>query len=264
MESKSCIRFGKVAGLFLLTLALFAVVCQAGEPIKSSYFTGATTDDPDLLLYVPFDGTTKATVAKGNMIPKKFNGQVALEAKFAEGRFGQSAVFEEDTLCYTHNQPNWIQGTIEMWVKLNFDPAEKVEKDRYHYLLNVKTPAAAGGSEEDPIIYCYVQQSAQWKSAQISFATRAKGNWNHSPSKDITNAWKKDEWHHVAISWDNDRKYLFVDDQKTGEASAGNPLIPSGDKLIIGGHSGRGYWGQEMMLNGCLDELLVWKKALKQ
>ena len=243
--------------MFACCFFTFAGTACGGEKIKTSYFTDAETDSPDLLLYIPFDGT--ANPCKGDAVPKRIDGKVPMEVDLGEGIFGQALLCGEDTVCYTHSLSDWSQGTIEMWVKLNFDPAKPVvDKSRYHELISI--PSKDGES-----FRLFIRQNLKWKSTCMNFATLRDGEWTYAPWFNIH--WEKDEWHHVAISWDRKQKYLFVDGKQAYEKAYGKevklktPFI-MGKRIIVGGVSGKGYLGSRMF-NGSIDELLVWKKTLK-
>jgi hypothetical protein len=151
-------------------------------------FGGLYDVDEHTLLLLHFDGTYAGAESEVGTA----NG-----TSFESGRYGQGVLIDDtDTLTYTtEGNLNLAAGTIEFWVRPNFDSAAS---EGVHTLFETEDPwdtggiqIAAGGGNVGWII---------WAGGSVAGVHTSVD-------------WQAGEWHHVAAAWREHEMWLYVDGQ---------------------------------------------------
>ena len=159
-----------------------AGVAWWGEPCT---FGGPYVVDEHTMLLLHFDGSYTGD-----------QGEVgtASGTSFEPGQYGQGVLIDaDDTLTYTtESNLNLNAGTIEFWVRSNFDSAGA----GVHTLFETEDPWDIGG----------IQIATGGGTVGWIIWTRDSVAAVHTPVD-----WRAGEWHHVAAAWQQHEMWLFVD-----------------------------------------------------
>ncbi|MDD5706024.1 MAG: LamG domain-containing protein [Kiritimatiellae bacterium] len=224
--------------------------------------------DDQTLFLAHFDRDLAADTAKGAAAP--LHGHAGITAKRG-GRFGEALVCRTGLIAGPNGvsapflQPGYGadgnvdlgQGTIELWIKLDFARKPTAEKPlSLYYFLDL--PSKSLDENKNLKRLCLVMTHYLDKN---SGAIRKQLNYYaHDRTNMVTivtpaDNWSADEWHHVAITWDNAETVLFVDGVKAGTAALKGGLY-GGDRgvlqdlFVIGGlWSGSGEQNPECVID---------------
>lgn len=239
--------------LFLCTVIFGRMPCSA-EPLVLDNHT---------LFRASFDRGLSADYARGSK-------ETAMTASLTEkngGRWGEGLLVK-DGLTITREGMEVLyrplvykakgsfdsqRGTIELWVKVLTFPKD-LAKENELGLVSISDWRTLPGPEwalEGCTAYGYLAIIYSNKVKKITFTEFRK-----EVKYDLTNIgtvdddrfqidadvkkWKTGEWHHIAAAWDaeNDRRTLFVDGKKVGEAKFKYPdrlLVPNATDIVVGG-----------------------------
>jgi len=117
------------------------------------------------------------------------------------------------TITYpTVDNIDFREGTIECWVKLTFDPKANLPPGEYRGLASVINVAGDSGGFG---VHIFAQ------------ATDTRPHWwcSIGPKTILTpmpitapiEAMNQDEWHHIAITWKDDKTWAFFDGKPAGD-----------------------------------------------
>jgi hypothetical protein len=110
------------------------------------------------------------------------------------------------------------EGTIEMWIKTGFEPEQK--SDEYKLILPLLQFYEPEIKFNISISYICVQGGkAQW-SAGIDFQGEKLFRLTAIPI-----GWKKDEWHHIALSWKYNKAIFYLDGKAVCEVKSNKPVV---------------------------------------
>jgi Concanavalin A-like lectin/glucanases superfamily/Glycoside hydrolase 123 N-terminal domain len=199
-KGKSMLMHGRqlIAKVIIcLVFALAGHLCQAEE----------YTPDEHTLFLAHYNKTLNADYAKGSpegsVATSRTQGLMKLTYN-AGGKFGEGLITgaHDDALSLSYDAKGNIDpgvGTIELWVKPNWD-GDEISELR-HYLFE-----AHGDKWNQNTIFLMAFQG------QLIFTLYDDTAGAHTLSADITQ-WKKGEWHHIAATWDSIEKnmLLYVD-----------------------------------------------------
>ncbi len=188
---------------------------------------GPYAPDAHALVLCHFDGSTGSEVV---------TGASAKGVTFAPGRFGQGAlVTGSATLSYlTPPLLNPDQGAIEIWVQPSWDG-------------------------DDGRGYVFVATGAPWANG-ISLFKDGAGNlrflaWRNGVERGVgydASGWKRNEWHHVAVTWDGTEVTMFVDGRVAAQASDCSLPVNFGPAISVGSDT-----GGAQQAHAVLDELRI-------
>ncbi|MFH0796923.1 MAG: LamG-like jellyroll fold domain-containing protein [Candidatus Omnitrophota bacterium] len=226
-------------------------------------FAGEFKPDKNTLFLVHFNKGLNADYARGSK-------ETAMTASLTEKNGGcwEEGLLVKDGLTITpeemevlyrplgykaKNSFNSQRGTMELWVKvLNFP--KDLSKENELGLISISDWRTLPGPEwalEGCTAYGYLAIIYSNKVKKITFTEFRK-----EVKYDLTNIgtldedrfridadvkkWKTGEWHHIAAAWDaeNDRRTLFVDGKRVGEAKFKYPdrlLVPNATDIVVGG-----------------------------
>lgn len=161
---------------------------------------------PELLLCAPFDGTARPGFARGRTAPGTAGATDVLlhlhGAQYEPGKVGQAVSLRQGGL-YFAAPGNFREqaGTLSLWVRPNWSGTDL---DKY---------ATFFGLRGWGLFYKYTDQ------AYLTFATtKADGFYDYGCTARIE-TWQPGEWHHLAITWDQEakRRRVFIDGEPAAE-----------------------------------------------
>ncbi|MBD3310170.1 hypothetical protein GF351_03045 [Candidatus Woesearchaeota archaeon] len=168
--------------------------------------------DGDTNLYCSWDNSTNCT----GLVPNPAKGGVfPLEA----GVYGSSVRLQQPNwLTYHTDNYNIDEGTIEMWIKPNFDMTDTLNNQGkmiwYH------------DSSSDSYNQFYVTI----RNMKLMLASRRGSESLWQVAHTDVSHWNKDEWNHVAASWGQEAGIYFLriyaNGALSGEYLSAEPIFP--------------------------------------
>ncbi|MBU0606958.1 MAG: LamG domain-containing protein, partial [Armatimonadetes bacterium] len=214
-----------------ITPLLAAVLCAAPSHAAGPPTTPYAPDDHTLLLH-HFEGTTghdgmDADFAKGNPTPTSGGGKPNLVA----GKIGQAFLFAPSyrgLLFAGKGNYDPKQGTIEFWLRLPalVPGAWRATKGLWQ--------TYQGDLAKSRLVICI----GDFNSARIGskptdlVADLLDGQLG---LKADIGAWKPDEWHHVALLWDEQTARLLIDGTRVAEGQ--HPPLQAAPVFEVGSNT---------------------------
>jgi len=151
--------------------------------------TVAAAQEPEVLFYLPFDGSANAAYSAGET---PMGGRAAndvllyeVEGQFAEGLVGQGQLFDKAGIEYlSEGNINQARGTLALWAMINWDGTRD---DIYCTFFGLKGWG---------LLYKYTNQTIMtfgWIKSDAQYHYGCTAGIEH---------WKAGDWHHIAITWD--------------------------------------------------------------
>jgi hypothetical protein len=200
-----------------------------GDPENGSTFlwrvNGTNVDQGPVKegLLLHFDGSANGT---GGEAPSLVSG-----AAYTGGMWGAALVLATNgTLRFSRTNNLFLdEGTIEMWVALQFNGSDPVYTNRWQPLFYYKASSAnwmsIAQSESSGVLYAGGVVSNQWQSAYSSRASMR--------------GWPSNQWHHLAFTFSASNNYMrfYLDGVKVAENNEGHYWQPpaTGTSFQIGG-----------------------------
>jgi CSLREA domain-containing protein len=179
------------------------------------------------------------------------NGTLQNGATFAPGRYGQAFSFDgSDEFVQVSDAPNldgMAQLTVEGWVKFNDLPAGK-----FQFMM-------AKGEVSGPGTNSYGIFRAGDSGRLLGFVETTGGLATVGGFDEFTDT---SSFHHVALTYDGTTVKLFVDGVLTSSAALAGTVLDTPFPVLIGRRSGAGGDGNGDTLNGLVDELTIFNRAL--
>lgn len=234
---------GDVAGMRTLSALLTGLAIAGGIVVAAP---------EGLLFYVSFDEDHRPDVAAG---PTTTDAQASI-TDAGGGRFGEALVARggfhgiEPFLSpwyLTSGNIDRERGTIELWInpgdRLFEDPQERriyihwwVERDR-HLAPKVFRIDTRGGN------------------LRVFEQDVADGDYSNHMVTPVD--WQPGEWHHVAYTWGDGRRVVYIDGAEMNRSEPGRGLPTLGHFFRIGaGNWGLGY------AEALVDEVRIWDRPL--
>ncbi|MCD4771472.1 LamG domain-containing protein [archaeon] len=155
----------------------------------------------------------------------------------------------EDTLSYSRdNNLDLEKGSIEMWVKPEWDGNDNERHFFFHYWVSDEAMLALlkGESDNELAFYMYHNKAGDPDDA-IEY---------------VIDDWNAGEWHHVAATWRTDTSNsdflkLYIDKELVAELTGQDfPSLNSSSELFKIGHEDYG-WTQQARADSVIDELRI-------
>ncbi|MBU0607458.1 MAG: hypothetical protein KKI08_06200, partial [Armatimonadetes bacterium] len=154
--------------------------------------------------FVP-DGKLMTKPEVGKPVDALTGGRPMTGTRFVPGKFGNALEFHGLTKMDYPAGPNLnlAAGLLEFWVALNFDAGEQIKAPGL--LSNQMLATFWGPKGSDVCIYSCLNRLCVgvWNQGRQLIAYTA-----------VSGTWKKDEWHHVQLTWGR-QLVLQVDEQKS-------------------------------------------------
>ena len=188
---------------------------------------------------------------------KDETGITPIEAEgieFVSGKVGKGILIDgKDTLVYNLGANNFNEGTIELYLKLNWNAWEN---DKSRIILDFYDRV---GYRNRIRLYFYSSKGSFGSFLYFHIVDSSGKNFTYAYPK--SNQWEGNVWHHLFISWKRGEGIKFYVDGKEGGSRVGKNkessdwnLNLAGKKLFIG------TWGgneQPWRLEGIIDELKI-------
>lgn len=238
----------------------FIGITSDGQNATRNRVRKATGEDsyphpPKLLLSADFDRSLDADTADG-VVQAQGNGAKRITGGAPTGKphseaadIGYSGDSKAQLSYDVKGKLDVKQGTIAFWVKTKWDWDPKIVKNSRN-LVSISLPIPGN----QITVYAYMQANR----SLVGFYMTEDGK-QHSCYFPVT--WKKDEWHHIAATWNGWRTQLFVDGQRVNREFYGDSPFKLGQRpttVFVGG-------GPTSPASGILiDELQIWNQPLKE
>ncbi len=206
--------------------------------------TVAAAQEPEVLFYLPFDGSANAAYSAGET---PMGGRAAndvllyeVEGQFAEGLVGQGQLFDKAGIEYlSEGNINQARGTLALWAMINWDGTRD---DIYCTFFGLKGWG---------LLYKYTNQTIMtfgWIKSDAQYHYGCTAGIEH---------WKAGDWHHIAITWDAPVgvRRLYLDGELAAEGEI--PSTHPGEKHMVVGSS----FGANPA-RAVLDEVYIWDQPL--
>ena len=217
-------------------------VVLTGCLLFTPWLDRAAADDPRVLLYVPFDGTTKAKVAGGKSEPI-----VPAAPTFGPGKQRQAVRADRGAVRYAvDGNLNRHRGAIMMWVKTPWDGPDA----GYDHLFDALYP----DSDAQCMSFAFHPVVRAWRlgiSAPVNLECYSRN----------MSAWKADRWYHIAVTWDVEKgAAIYIDGKPSGQSGPSQVTrhdMPQIEELYIGGPALKNQVGRVFV-----DELYVFDRPI--
>ncbi|MCM8803697.1 MAG: LamG domain-containing protein [Candidatus Omnitrophica bacterium] len=125
---------------------------------------------------------------------------------------------------------NFEEGTIEMWIKLDFEPCQTSEDYKILLPLFEFSEPEIKGTISISYICPAGGSSACW---YVGFNCAGEKIFRLSA---VPQNWKKDQWHHIALTWKGNTARFYLDGKIASEAKSNKPLTgkAKGGQIFIG------------------------------
>lgn len=141
---------------------------------------------------------------------------------------------------------DWNLGSLEFWVM----PYGDMDDATNHKFFCTPT-----GHDNPDAVHI-------WKTAMfddLRFRLRDDANQMTEAVWAGASEWKGKEWHHIAVSWDNERGLnLYVDGERVASSIATWECDPGFETFSVGGQGG------SLTTNGVIDELVIYDYVISE
>ena len=192
--------------------------CVMHPLIAALSLQAALGQDEHTLLLCHFDGTTagaglSADIARGSGAVASASGCRLVDGK--EGKAVEIGTAGDGSHLYYsgHDNFDWRQGTIEFWVKLNWDCSQNESR-----LVRVWFDVGSGESKNRILIHS--------NHRALRFAVCDTQKVMHAVYSTSFREWRQGEWRHVAGTWDLKRKAVAMwVDGRLEDQTPSNPKL---------------------------------------
>jgi len=207
-------------------------------------------DDPEVLLYASWDGTTAPEVQRG-----AGEAAASLDPQYTEGRRGMALVIGHQRFVNYPAAGNvkLAAGTISFWVKpLNWN----VNQQLFHHFVSVQSDPADLPPEARPFSVL-LYRFRDWDMV-LAYGMQQWLAGEGLLEMVMDETWVPSQWHHVAFTWDQTEQTLSVDGRHATRKYEGKaPDVLNAASIKVGGPY---YQGNEALT--ALDELRIYSRVL--
>lgn len=235
----------------------FALSAQAGEFVE----------DANTLFLSHFDEKVDANVAHGNT--EHVRGASGL-TQGGGGKYGEAMICKSgmvtspkgDSVQFSplafslDDNMNLGKGTLEFWMKCDFSrTAQDPANPALYYLFDIPTKVMNSTGQLKRMVLVIRETSDGNRYFHFGFGTEGekKGEDGHKID------WKADEWHHVAVTWDDVEGHLFLDGADVGTVPLHNGVLDLDRDacegvFVVGGLQ---YSSPDQTFSGAIDEFRI-------
>ncbi len=220
----------------------------APKPVRAAPSKPSNAPRPEVLLRARFDGNLELENARGNAA-----GHAVNKIAFVPGKHGQAVAVGKGGYAWLPAPTEMLgrPGSIALWVQLEFKKQPLRPGQRAVFHVEGETPLV------DSLGACTIY-------GDLRIRMKDHVGHLHGTAEGGITKWEPNEWHHVVVTWDEDRVKLYLDGveqtrDKEGEyAGDGVIALPSGaqTRINLGWRFGNWY------CPCAIDELVVYGRAL--
>ncbi len=212
---------------------------------------------PELLFHASFDGTLKATTARGNPEPV-----VAEEISYDKGVFGKAVKLmkaDKSSLAYElKDNVDPVRGTISLWYKPLWRPGKARDYNAWRNLFGFERKEPRIGSGAIWLWYWDTTLRGDLADEYDSYKTRNE-------------PFRPETWRHVAFTWNEQESHLYLDGKPAEGISDGysplkKALQVSGDLYVFNREDFKRFFVGSMygseQADGLIDDLKVYSAPL--
>lgn len=237
----------KISFILSIVNIIFFFFYLNGEEISQSNYEQKLIKDEKTVILLHFDGNFDD---ESGIKPERVRG-----IEFVTGKFNQGVLIKDndDILVYNNGENDFNEGSIELWIKLNWNAWEN---DRSRIILDFYDKV---GYRNRIRLYFY---STKGVPGSFLFFDILDTSGKHFVSQyRKSNQWEANVWHHLAIFWKRNEGIKFYVDGKIEGVRVGENkelsnwnLDLSGKKIFIGIDGSGAYPGA---LDGVIDEVRI-------
>jgi len=195
-------------------------------------------------LHISFNESSAAVADDEERIPRLYGIE-----EFGEGVDGNALITGVDSRYHYDIQGDLsaTEGALSLWVK----PMDWVPVDKEFYFF-------ATLLQPKPEIFTRIYLYKIFSEPTCSFNMNRNNPTQNCNSSTSIITWRKNEWHQLVLSWDNEKAYLYIDGTLTGSVNKITFPTEGFQKLILGTydvswpHIGKG--------KTTIDELIIYSK----
>ncbi len=221
---------------------------ESPQPIAQQLSEAPKAQDAEMLLHADFDDSLDCETPKG-----KSKGNIVGNVEFVNGRNGKAISVGKDGYVWFDAPSGMLRlpGSIELWVSLNFKKNETSPQQSAVFHIEGENPLI------DSLCACTI-----YGELRIRMKDHV-GHLHGSAEGEITQ-WNPGEWHHVVVTWDNEKVKLYLDGEEQIRPDegkyAGDDVVafPSGKqtRVNLGWRFGNWY------CDCAIDSITIYSKAL--
>ncbi len=203
------------------------------------------------MFYAPFDGDNRAVLTTGTA--KEVTPYTSTRGPFVPGVRKQARVLGGQNRCSFFVDDGFFpaHGTLSMWVR----PEDWTPASRHFVFFARLSLTEVQREYVRVILYKY------WDTNELALlAQNTVGEKKHSLIRTPIDSWQQGQWHHLAVTWDEQHFRLYVDGERKGEAAAVELPRRGRWEIAVGTpYPSWAYIGKE---RSAIDEVAVWPKAM--
>jgi hypothetical protein len=228
--------------------------------------------DANTLFLAHFNDKIDADFAKGTAEHARGNASITKEK---QGKYGEALVCCDKGMV-TNSQGisapyyqlafpldgnlDLKKGTLEFWLKCNF-PKKLTANDNQalHYIFDLPTNLTDKNGNSKRITLVVREYRLDDGSTGKVFHYFVAGEDKENKDISCKIDWQPGEWHHVAVTWDDDEATLFLDGAKKGSCVINKGLFGADRSVLKGDFMIGGLWNGDNKQGpeGLIDELRI-------
>jgi len=210
------------------------VICFASIALMlmGSAFSGEFTPDDKTLFLCHFNDKIDADYAKGTAGHLTGNAGIT---QGSGGKYGEGLICRKSMVATASGidapysqidfpmagNINLKEGTLEFWTKMDFPRKLSKGQNNLYYFVDIPSNLKDKAGNNKRIAIVLVESKGDSPETVKVF------HYFMRPNEAITSivAWQPNEWHHVAITWNETETSLFLDGKKIGSMPLNGGLL---------------------------------------